>query len=138
MKNTILAQSENLTMNNPIKTIIRYELARQNVKSLSEKVSYLVQECEYLDTSEDHHGMIIPIGETCGQAAWDLYTKVGDDSVYEDCFFIYIRDENGACDKCLEARKIKSLELASAKKEFGISKRLLSHFGKKLISEGVV
>tara|TARA_R110000764_G_scaffold132941_2_gene220844 strand:- start:1349 stop:1726 length:378 start_codon:yes stop_codon:yes gene_type:complete len=120
--------------------IIRYEKARQLVKELGDKRHYLLNQCEGLDTSEDNHGMIVEIGHTCGVEAWNCMTDNGDERgtfcSFEDAFFNEIYDEEGACDKCIEAFKIKHHSLSDAKKEFGAAKRSLSFLGKKLIKEG--
>jgi len=119
-----------------IKTIIRYEKARQNVADLSQKKSYLIGECETVDIFKNYHGEITDIGKTCGQKAWDYFTSEDDDNCnFDDAFYVYINDENGACDKCLKAREITTGELAAAKKEFGTAKMMLSFYGKKLILE---
>ena len=113
------------------KVIIRYELARQSVSLLTHKRSTLLSECEGLDTSEDN--------QTCGREAWLLMEDQNHDCYYDECISfeealtIYINNEEGACDKCLEAYKIKNNELSKAKKEFGNAKRSLSYHGKKLI-----
>jgi len=115
--------------------IIRYETARLNVSKLSLKKSRLIGECEGIDTCEDNHGMIVEIGEPCGVVAWKYMTEEEDDDVsFEDAFLIYIYDEEGACDKCIEAYKLKHGELADARQEFGNAKRSLSYHGKKLIN----
>ena len=121
------------------KIIIRYELARQTVSELTHKRSALLNECEGFDTTEDNHGQIIEIGQTCGMTAWSYMVEQNhechwDEQIsFEEALTIYINDEEGACDKCLEAYKIKNNELAKAKREFGNAKTSLSYYGKKLI-----
>ena len=123
------------------KAIIRHELARQAASTLTLKRSALLSECESFDTVEDNHGQIVEIGQTCGMAAWSYMEDANHKShwdeqlTFEDAFKIYINDENGACDKCLEAYKIRNNELAQAKREFGNAKRSISYYGKKLIKE---
>ena len=122
--------------------IIRYELARQSVQELSRKRSLLLGACDGFDTTEDNHGQIISIGQTCGREAF-LFMEGQNNNVrfdelvsFEDAFTMYINDEEGACASCLKAYKIKNNELATAKREFGNAKRSLSYRGKVLLKKG--
>lgn len=118
--------------------LIRYETARQLVTKLKAKHSNLLAECDGISLEWINDGCYrsaVEVGITCGRKAWaDMNEEEGDDISFEDSFFIYINDEKGACEKCKSAYSLKYGELAVANKELGISKRLLSHFGKKLMA----
>ena len=120
---------------------MRYETARAKVSDLNHKRKSLVNMCAGIDTTEDHHGMIVEIGSNCFVGAWDYMVNHNqgesyeDQIDYDDAFIIYMNDDNGACPSCQQAYRLKHGELAEARKEFGNAKRALSRLGKKLIGE---
>lgn len=113
-------------MNKAEQIILRYEKARQLVRSLEQNRIKLACACHYIDGST---------GQPCALEAFDC--AVNDDEVhdYEEAFYHVIRDEEGACPICIESRRIKKEDLAKAKQELGNAKRQLSYLGKRLIKD---
>lgn len=122
------------------KAILRYEKARQLVSNLKNKRISLRVDCERCDFIDEPSGFgVVPTGELCLVSVFNelLSTQEenhGETYTYEE-ILNNMHCEGECCDSCYESYEIKQGTLASAKKEFGNSKRALSYIGKSIIKQ---
>ena len=108
--------------------LIAYESARQEVKRLESVRLNEISKCPSIQENADDWD-----GKNCLAAAWDemSYINKHDIDFYDYDEVLFNNEEY--CEHCKEAYRIKHVELAQAKQEFGKSKRAISAAGKRLI-----
>lgn len=116
------------------KIVTDYEKSRQDISRLQEQITRL-----HLNCGGVHEHYKRPDENImCYEHAWRDF--IADENLINPSGFGYQKEHSYdehldavGCDNCIKARKLKTGELASAKKSFGVAKRRLSHYGKKLI-----
>lgn len=115
--------------------LIQYETSRQNIAKLRDQITSLHSNCK--SPSKEYNANEGDL--FCPEVAWAEFSC--DNNLFNPSGYGYQREcsydeilEIVGCDNCKKARKIKLNELALSRQQFGIAKRRLSHYGKKLIN----
>ena len=122
-------------MKNLTEIVISYEKSRKILSGLHKKRAKLINDCTGpINTSWTGDDNFISKTEGFGSSCFEFCNKHIVRDYHDPVTFDDNLDEHG-CGNCQKARAVTVSEMPDVKHDFGMAKRSLSAYGKKLIKE---